>query len=173
MALAMSDHEIHQIAVGCFYILMRRGQIDFPGTSRAHPSQEVVVNRAGTQLLRSGDSAFFPFQVPWDVWQFGVVPVLEDRAYQIFHPDGTRNEVNLALIRIGDYSTYIQYLQDALRNKFQEEGFIPSDPEDDEPVETDLVGDGEPLVRVGSIGDPTFPLVDVDEDVPSYPVVED
>ena len=175
MALALSDSGIYQIAVGCFYILMRRGQIDFPGSSRAHPSLEVVVNRAGPEVIRSGDAAFFPFSVRWDVWQFGVVPLLEDPAYQVFHPDGTRNQNNLSLIRRGDYNTYINYLADVLRSRLQTLGFIPATPSENTTTQdSDLEGDGDPIVSgVGSIGDSGYPVVDEDAGELDYPIVED
>lgn len=175
MALALSDSEIYQIAVGCFYVFMRKAQINFPGSSRAHPSERVVVNRAGPQVLRSGDAAFFPFSVRWDVWQFGVVPFLQDPTYQVFHPDGTRNQANLALIRLGDYDTYINYLAESLRARFQSLGYIPADPESVTPTsgDSDLEGDGEPVVRVGSIGDTGYPVVDEGAGGTGYPVVED
>lgn len=185
MALALSDSEIYQIAVGCFYIFMRKAQIDFPGSSRAHPSEKVVINRAGPQVLRSGDAAFFPFSVRWDVWQFGVVPFLQDPTYQVFHSDGTRNQGNLALVRLGDYNTYIDHLADSLRARFQSLGYIPADPVDSDSTggDSDLVGDGEPIVRVvfsgsigGSIGDPgdsPYPIVDGGAGSTDYPIVED
>lgn len=173
MALAMTDGEIHQIAVGCMYILLRRGMIDFPGSSVAHPSLKVVVSRASGEALRGGDDVYLPFSVAWDVWEFAVVPVLKDPAYQVFHPDGTRNHVNLALIQLRDYDQYLNILTHALKDKMQLEGFIP--PDDDEVVvpESDLEGDGDPIVRVGSTNDSGYPLVDAGAGDITYPVVED
>jgi len=173
MALALSDSEIYQIAVGCFYILMRRAQINFPGSFRSRPSEEVVVNWGGPEVLRSGDTAFFPFSVRWDVWQFGVVPMLKDPANQVFHSDGTRNQNNLNLVGRGDYNTYIDYLAGTLRRRLQELGFIPPDPESMVTEDSDLEGDGDPIVRVGSIGDSGFPIVDDEAGDLNYPIVED
>ncbi len=173
MALALSPEEIHQIAVGCFYILMRRGTIDFPDSTRAHPSPKVVVNRATGDALRGGDDAYLPFSVPWDVWQFGVVPVLKDKTYQVFCPDGTRNQGNLALIRLRDYDQYIALIVGGLTAKLQEIGYIPAEPVEEPIGDSDLEGDGDPIMRVGSIGDSGFPIVDAEAGDLIYPIVED
>lgn len=69
--------DVHRIALGCIYILADRAEVDFPGTTRAAPSEFVVVSRNAKAPLREGDSQFFPFQVPWDLWQNVVVPLLE------------------------------------------------------------------------------------------------
>ena len=173
MALAMTDSEIHQIAVGCFYILLRRGVWNFPGSSVAHPSLVVVVNRGTGEAIRGGDATYFPFSVRWDVWQFAVVPILKDPTYQVFHPDGTRNAQNLALIQLRDYDKYISLLAAALKSKMQEVGFLPPFTEDAVAVDSDLDGDGEPIIRVGSIEDNGFPIVDGVAGGTGYPIVED
>jgi len=173
MALALSPKEIHQIAVGCMYILMRRGTVDFPDSTVAHPSPKVVINRATGEALRGGDAVYFPFSVPWDVWQFAAVPILKDKTYQVFCPDGTRNQGNLALIRLQDYDQYIALIVSGLTAKLQEIGFIPAPPTVDSTEDSDLPGAGDPIVWVGSIGDPGFPLVDAGAGGLTYPIVED
>lgn len=71
-------HEINLqlLALCCLYVQAGRAKVYFPGTSKASPSEWVVVERNGLSPLRDGDSQFFPCRIPWDLWQNVAVPLL-------------------------------------------------------------------------------------------------
>lgn len=76
------EMDLYRIALGCIYILADRAEVDFPGTTRAAPSEWVVVSRNVKPPLHSGDNHFFPFKVPWDLWQNVVVPILRGESQE-------------------------------------------------------------------------------------------
>jgi hypothetical protein len=170
MVTSISEGDIHLMAVGCFYINVQKAAIDFPSTTRAKPSQYVVVYPSAGKLIREGDKVYFPFKVLWNVWHQIVLPVLRDPRYQFRDPrTGREIPLNMALLRLGDYDTVIRMYEDALTAKFQEEGFIPGgvgdSGEDSIPTGVESSGDGEPIVVGGTntTGNPEFPTVDLNE----------
>jgi len=66
------------ISAACY--LYNWATLEFPGTTRAHPSREVYVfpSRQTPKALPVLDPFSFPQVVRWDVWQGAVVPVLLD-----------------------------------------------------------------------------------------------
>lgn len=69
--------DLERIALGCVYLINQKAVVEFPNTTRSHPSDYAVVILSPGKLLRDGDAAFFPFKVPWDLWQNVVVPLLQ------------------------------------------------------------------------------------------------
>lgn len=72
------DLNSEQVAIGCLHLLARRAIVEFPGTTRSHPSPWAIVSLTGTEALQSGWTKTFPFRVPWDLWQYVVIPVLSE-----------------------------------------------------------------------------------------------
>ena len=69
-----------QLAVGILYLNLGRAGLEFPTTTRAHPSYQVQVTLLpGGGLLDEGHRSLFPFFVKWDIWQNVVVPLFADR----------------------------------------------------------------------------------------------
>lgn len=70
------EQDIAHIALGCTYIQANRAEIYFPGTTKGSPSEKVVITRNVHPPLDELDNRWFPFWVPWDLWQNVVVPLL-------------------------------------------------------------------------------------------------
>lgn len=62
------DQDIERMAIGALHILKGRALIDFPGTTVAHPSIFVVVSLGIHGALNDGYHGYFPFKVPWELW---------------------------------------------------------------------------------------------------------
>lgn len=71
-----TDKMVRRLAIGCLYLLARKAIPDFPGSTRASPSQIVFVNLAWGEPLRQEDRIQFPMRVPWYIWQRVVIPIL-------------------------------------------------------------------------------------------------
>lgn len=71
-----ADKMVRRLAIGCLYLLARKAIPDFPGSTRAAPSQIVFVSLAWGEPLRQEDKIQFPMRVPWYIWQRVVVPIL-------------------------------------------------------------------------------------------------
>ncbi|MEI6297658.1 MAG: hypothetical protein WCO84_08560, partial [bacterium] len=72
----MFDPRTLAIGVGCF--VKGWAVLDFPGSTRANPSYQVYVQKSSStpQTLPLGNGVFqFPLIVPWDIWQYIVVPI--------------------------------------------------------------------------------------------------
>ena len=65
-----------RIALGCTYLQAGRVNLHFPGSSTSSPSLKVVLRRNVNPPLGTSDNRWFPFWVPWDYWQYTVVPLL-------------------------------------------------------------------------------------------------
>jgi len=65
------------VAVGVLHILAGHANVSFPGSTRAHPSLIVMVNLGVGGPIQESWRKSFPFQVPGDLWQTIVVPVIE------------------------------------------------------------------------------------------------
>lgn len=70
--------ETDRVAVGCLHLLMGRAVLDFPTSTQSRPSNLVVVSLGMGGPLLSDWRPLFPFMVPWDLWHYIVVPVLND-----------------------------------------------------------------------------------------------
>lgn len=119
---------LERLAVGCLYLLTNKATLEFPSTSRAHPSFEVVVNRTPGQLFRSGDWVYFPFSVDTGVWHQAVVPVLENKDVRFYVRDNPtlRVQANVVLLYTDDFGTLITKIEAYLRESFVQAGYLPA-----------------------------------------------
>ena len=173
----MELNDLKQLATGVLYIFLDKGHALFPNSSSSGPSPLVQVECSPLGLVKDGDAVYFPFSVPWDVWQYAVVPVLKDPNNQI-RPQFTKSLVNyekLAWVQTGQYDRNLSEIENALRISLQRAGFLPpSPPVVSTPV---LPGDGDPIVYPVP-GDLNFPEPDGNVVWPeghlrlTYPVVK-
>jgi len=169
--------DLQRLSTGCLYILLGRGLIDFPGSDSSHPSLFAVVNRSCMGFIRGGDQKYFPFKVPWDIWEQVVVPVLKDPNNQIRtnFTDSLKNQANFGWLQNGGFDFLLEELKAALGRGLQREGFLPAPITP--PVETSPAI-GEPIVNPIPDGDPHFPDPDGNITWPegdlklTYPIVQ-
>lgn len=76
MANGIQDLNVNLAALGCLHIIKSRAIVSFPGSTRAAPSEFAFVSLGYGGALRPNWNCQFPFEVPWDLWQNFVVPVL-------------------------------------------------------------------------------------------------
>jgi len=107
------------LALGCAYILVGSATPTFPKTRRGSQSPVVRIDQTNRPLIRSGDRNIFPVQSGWRIWKFGVVPVLEDDAFDASLP------INQAMLNPGRFPEYIRGIESALRRSFVDAGFLP------------------------------------------------
>lgn len=145
MSTTLEQQDLERVAVACMYLLLDKAALNFPGTSRAHPSELVVISLKPGGLLRDSDRAYFPLSVWWYVWEQGVVPVLKDEANQVKTSTGSlRNKLNLSLVDGKEWDVIVQRIVDALQAHMQTEGLLPSPAT--EAVATTDSPSGEPIV---------------------------
>ena len=113
MSTILLEKETERLAVGVVYLLYQRAVLNFPSTTRSHPSYLVYIQRNSTEPLRSGDNTFFPFQVAWFIWEGTVFPVLK-----------ALWERNLG--DIGDYDEQIAYVSGLIKTQLVHNGYYPS-----------------------------------------------
>lgn len=110
-----------KLAVAVFYLLRGWGNLDFPTSTRAHPSWLVYVQRSSKAPPRGYYDAYFPMQVRWDVWNNVVVPIYEDETIQ---PDVPLNE-----FLVGDapqQADQLTRITTLISAKLVEQGYIPA-----------------------------------------------
>jgi hypothetical protein len=119
---------VRTLAVGCLYLLTDKATLEFPGSSRSHPSGRVVVNITPNSLYRSGDRAYFPFWVYWGLWHEAVIPVLEDKDVQIIVTDNPSLRVhqNLAYLQLGQPEELVDKIEWYLKKSLVETGWLPA-----------------------------------------------
>lgn len=121
-----NSRDIRRLAVGVLHINVSKALLDFPGTTRAHPSRWVIVNLAYGGPLEESFRQYFPFKVIWYLWEDVLVPVLEDPAYQVMTSTGSlRNQINLQSLRDKDYETLLSRIEGGIVLKMQEKGYLP------------------------------------------------
>jgi len=113
MPVILLEKETERLAVGVVYLLYRRAVLNFPSTTRSHPSFKVFVQRNTAEPLRSGDTVFFPFQVVWFIWEGTIYPVLKALW-------------NRNLGDIGNYDEQIAYVSGLIKTQLVHNGYWPS-----------------------------------------------
>ncbi len=146
--------DLKQIAIGCLYLLTNKATLEFPTSSRAHPSYRVVVSLTPGSLFRSSDQIFFPFFVHWGLWHDAIAPVLMNKDVQVFVRDNPNLRVmpNFILLRNPlDVDTLIDKIADYLFESMIETGYLPPEPEADPDDPAEVFG---PVEDVNTDGDP-------------------
>jgi hypothetical protein len=133
--------DVRTLAVGCLYLLTNRATLEFPGSSRSHPSGKVVVNITPGGFYRHGDRAYFPFWVYWGLWHEGVVPVLENKDVQVIVTDNPslRVNVNLSYLQFGQVDVLINKIEWYLKKSLVETGWLPASCAGFEEVEEEIL----------------------------------
>jgi len=121
--------DLQQLAVGIFYINLRRAGVEFPTTTRAHPSYRVQVTLVPPlALLNAQHRALFPFFVRWDIWRNVVAPLFEDGSSLVKINTGSlRNEMNRQHLLARDIEPLLLKIQQDLLNRLIENNYAPAD----------------------------------------------
>lgn len=188
------ETDLQQLAIGCLNILTGRAMVDFPGSTSAAPSHDVVVSLIKPPI-QDADACLFPFQVRWHLWQKVVVPILQAGQYGPITQTtpSLRNALVVEALDFrngwvagaqdrGGVADVLDQIQIALWQKCQEQGYVPTWMAlDGSTIPTGGVAPppvpGEPVV-LPVRGDPDFPVVDPELNWPeghlklTYPVVE-
>jgi len=145
----IAPQQVDQLALGCVYLLFDKARLDFPGSTVAHPSLYVVVSRTTKPIVDKGAESRFPFQVPWDIWELGVVPVLQE-----FRNQNMIGTVDSPGIR-GGYDYWVDQMKVRLVTQLTAQGFLlPTSTVASTAV---VEGDGEPVTEP-VVGDPEYPV---------------
>ena len=115
MPAILVENEIRNLAVGCLHVLYGKTVLNFPTTTRAHPSYWVFVNLGISGALTKEYKPLFPFRVWWKVWHTGIVPVVK----KFWGRD---------LSSLGTYENAINILIAELTNQFRLVGLLPPGP---------------------------------------------
>jgi len=120
------------LAVGCLHIMLDRAVVNFPTSCVASPSKVVVVELAYDGPIRESYRPYFPFNQRWDYWQQVVAPMLKDPRNQPAHNPNIATMINLKR-----YDDVALIYQRELEMRFQENGWLPSD-DQQELIETEV-----------------------------------
>lgn len=163
--------DIRQIAVGILHLNLGKAILDFPGSTKAHPSRWVVISLTTGGSLDGRFRQYFPFKVIWHLWEDVVVPVLQDPTYQVItRTEDLRNQINQQSLWDGDYNTLLARIEEGIVTQMQVVGLLPA--EGVTPTEEETV------IEESGSSDETFPIPDSDliwiEGHPRliYPVVD-
>lgn len=114
------------LAVGLIHIQMGNADLEFPTSSRAHPSWWVWIVLTPKGPLWDSAGAVFPLKVRWNIWQEVIVPLLSDPDNQFFTDNGaTKNWGLLSLLH--DYEKLIGYFSYKLVDALKAGGYLPPD----------------------------------------------
>lgn len=125
------QYDLYQLAVGVLYLNLGLSGLEFPTTTRAHPSYWVQVLRLpGHEPLEDGHRKLFPFLVRWDIWQQVVVPLFGDGA-ALVKVGAEKNEtlrqwINREYLLSGDYGSLIAKIEQALLAQYEARGYTPA-----------------------------------------------
>ena len=101
------------LALGCGCYIKGWAVLDFPHTTRAHPSYNVLLSCSTStpkKLPISNTEGFsFPLTVRWDVWQGIVVPTL----------------LGFSVPYNNSFVTIVNVLEAELTGRMKEQGIIP------------------------------------------------
>ena len=129
MAVPVFQADLHRWAVGVLYLNLGLAVVEFPTSTRAHPSFKVHVGLAPREPLSAGHRVLFPFEVRWDLWQRVVIPlfVAGDALVKV---GGETNEtlrqwINREYLETGDYDALILKIERLLLAGLEAEGYVP------------------------------------------------
>lgn len=170
MSYLYSAENVQLLTIGCLNLLAGTAVVDFPTSTRSHPSFFVTVSLSSGYPLRDGDRRYFPFQVPWHLWQRVIVPVLHPEtletdfgvSFKDNFRETLRNWKNAAYLGLDDYGPWTDQISLVLATLMEAYGYLPPGT-----VETtgtlvaeESAAPGEPVVRGPVVGDPNYPQQD-------------
>ncbi len=125
------QYDLYQLAVGVLYLNLGRASVNFPTTTRAHPSYYVqVVQVPGSGPVSEAHRKLFPFQVQWALWQQVVVPLFAAGYVLVKVPEEQsetlRNEINREYLLTGNIEPLLAKIQQALLDGCIAQGFLPA-----------------------------------------------
>ena len=127
--MATFQAELRRWSVGVLYVNLGLAVVDFPTSTRAHPSYLVHVALSPREPLTGGHRALFPFQVRWDIWQRVVVPMFAagDALVKVGADtnETLRQWLNREYLTTGDYDTLIQKIEVLMLARLEAEGYVP------------------------------------------------
>jgi hypothetical protein len=158
------QYDLYQLAVGVLYLNLGRAGVNFPTTTRAHPSYMVqVVLLPGGGALTGDHRKLFPFEVQWGVWQQVVVPLFAEGYSLVKVPaeqnETLRHQINREYLLTGEYAPLLALIQQTLLEGCVAQGFLPAGTTPEGFV-AEQVAPGEPVVPVGT--DPASPYARID-----------
>lgn len=126
------QYDLYRLAVGVLYLNLGRASVNFPTTTRAHPSYYVqVVLVPGSAPVSEAHRKLFPFQVQWGLWQQVVVPLFAEGYTLVKVPESQnetlRNQVNREHLRTNNLEPLLAQIQQALLESCIAQGFLPED----------------------------------------------
>jgi len=124
------QYDLYQLAVGVLYLNLGRASVNFPTTTRAHPSYFVqVVHVPGSSLIDEAHRKLFPFQVQYGLWQQVVVPLFAAGYVLVKVTEGQnetlRNQINREMLS-GDIESLLKLIEQALLEGCIAQGFLPA-----------------------------------------------
>ena len=127
--VTLFQRDLHRWAVGVIYLNLGLAVVEFPTSTRAHPSYQVHVGLSPRGPLSEGHRSLFPFYVRWDIWQQVIVPLFADGAALIkvgYDTNETlRQWINREYLAVGDYETLIGKVERLLLAALEEAGYVP------------------------------------------------
>jgi hypothetical protein len=169
---------VQRLAVGVVHLLAGNADLEFPTSTQAHPSFEVIVTLTPKGPVWPGAGVWFPFRVRWDIWDEAVVPILQNDSYQ-FYPDNGAERNWAMLAKLEDVPGLTAFYQKLLVDSLKTTGYLPADV-DLNPVVVPAApaAPGEPVVRnpeaaqaqaeVEAAGGTVYEQLDVSDVPPVY-----
>lgn len=119
--------QVEKLATGVLHLLLGKVALEWPTSTRAHPSFYVHVGLVPNGALYPRALLEFPFQVRWDIWDRAVAPLLNDEGIQFTSPLGGKNWKNVSLLDLEDYDTLLAAIKGLLVESLKATGYLPAD----------------------------------------------
>jgi hypothetical protein len=140
--MSTPQYDLYPMSVGFLYLALGKAGVEFPTTTRSHPSWSVMVQlNANSTLIESSHRVLFPMQIPWDLWKNVFVPLLSERDSGVFR-DCHLSYMSASLLR-RDASKLLSQVESYIRDRLESLGFLPPDSEGppiQSTIETGIVG---------------------------------
>lgn len=125
----MYHKELHRWSVGVLYLNLGLAVLNFPTTTRAHPSFHVQVALAPRELLQDDHRTYFPFSVRWDIWERVIVPLFADGSALVKVHAATnetlRQWINREYLETRNHDALLAKIQQMLLAGLEASGYVP------------------------------------------------
>jgi hypothetical protein len=115
----MVEEDLKRQAVAVLFVQVGAALLDFPTTSRSHPSSHAYLQLSPRWSDRLGHREYFPMRVRWDYWQNVVVPVLADESLRV------QVAKYQEAIGSGNFTLILDDIRVALKRGAEANGFLP------------------------------------------------